>query len=737
MTNQKTDSNLFEKNRSIRQVSATIRLKPKSLLQILWNGIWIVIVSTIIALAAAFFFISKTTPIYTSSSSIYVEQSGPKIFTETEKGVMTQSNNYLYTQAQLIKSTPIIAEAVNHKDIQQMKTFANIKNIVSYLRSSLITTVGGNDEIIRISLSTPYPEETAQIINKIVKSYISYHATRKQSTSAEVLKILRGEQEKYNTELMEKLETMMNFKREHYELGLEDTQGNIIIARLRSFSSVLIDAQIETIESKANYDYIKEMISDPVKLEQFKEARRAQGTYTAVENEIESFNTKLQQLESKLADRLRQVKPNHPAVTALESEINSVKKLIVELDNKFIESQLAVAELQYITAKQKEDQIKKHYEDQRQQAFELNDQLAQYTLLQSDWEQTKKLCDNLNDRIKELDVTEDVGPLNIIILEEASPAIKPSEPQKSKYIIISIMLGLFLGVSLAFIRDWTDNIIHSAEEISAYLNLPILSSIPYMSRRKNLSAKGQVVHLEPDSQTAEAYRMVRTAVFFNSLNKKAKLILVTSPSMLEGKTTLASNLAISMAQVGQKILLLDADLRNPTQCKIFGTNGDQGLVSLLSGTKTLEEAIKTTEIDGLQLLPCETPLINPSEILNSNSFAKLLELLSSKYDHIIIDSPPLVPVTDAQILAATCDVTLLTVRAEKTNKKIAQQARDRLLSVNAQVLGIVINNATKKRHYSHQTTFGNYYRRSETKLHIEKELKETVVKPDRSEDKNE
>jgi capsular exopolysaccharide synthesis family protein len=356
----------------------------------------------------------------------------------------------------------------------------------------------------------------------------------------------------------------------------------------------------------------------------------------------------------------------------------------------------------------------------------LNAQLAQYTILQADWEQTRKLCDIIDDRIKELNVTEDVGALNISILEVARPAGSPSEPQKARVMAIVLVMGLMSGGGMAVLRAWMDQRLRSAEEISAVLDLPVLGVVPSMSKKESAVTRGQVVHKDSGSPASEAYRTIRTAVFFGAPKGEAKTILVTSPAPADGKTTLVSNLAIAMAQAGQKVLILDGDFRKPAQHKIFEVDfQDRGLSSTLAGTTTLEDAIWSTEIKGLDLLPCGPDVPNPSEILNSETFAKLLEQLSSKYDRVIIDSPPVMPVTDAQILAAICDVTLLVLRAEKSTRKISQQARDGLLSVGAHVLGVVVNDVPKKGHYGYYSHYGYYYGEYGYGRHKKKKASET------------
>ena len=709
MINQHENNRTVEPNYSHVEMPPGAGLMSESLVQIIWRSRWIVLLATVAALGAAFVYITKTTPVYTSTSRIYVEQSGPKILTEAE-GIMTQSKNYLYTQAELLRSTPILSSALETAGIRRMKIFYSVDNPIVYLKKKgLDISVGKKDDIINISSDSPSPVEAAQLVNAVVDSYITYHTDRKRSTAGDVLKILQTEKIKRDEELIQKLKAMMDYKRENTGLAFESPRGNVILNMLERLSVSMTEAQLQTLETKAVYEIMKSMVTDPARLKQFVETGKTRGWYSSTTNESSRLMSEFDQLHLQLADLGRQVTSEHPSMQALQNKIDQVNKQLDDLDRKFADAQLAIAEQQYLADKEKEEYIVNYFEEHRQEAINLNEQIAQYTILQSDWEQTKKLCDILDDRIKEINVTEDVGALNISILEVARPADKPSKPQKSRYMAIALALGLMLGGGLALLRDWMDQKLHSAEEISAVLGVPVLGVVPSMSKRQSVAARGQKVHRDSHSSWAEAYRTIRTAVFFGAPKGEAKTILITSPSAADGKTTLVSNLAIAMAQAGQKTLILDADFRKPMQHKIFETNHqDKGLSTVLAGTTTLEEAIQLTEVRGLELLTCGHEVPNPSEILNSESFAKLLELLSNRYDRVIIDSPPVMPVTDAQILAAICNITLLVLRAEKSTRKTSQQARDGLMSVGAHILGAVVNDVSKKSHYSYYSGYGYY-----------------------------
>ena len=702
MIRQNGSHSSAEEDRAVTEAPQPGGLMSESLIQIMWHSRWIILACTVAALGGAFGYLQKATPIYTSTSRLYVEQTGPKIIKETEEGVMTQSKNYLYTQAELLRSTPILSHILDNAGIRQMKMFAGMDNPVPYLKGSLRSVVGRKDDIINVSLDSPYPEEAAQVVNSVVDSYLTYLATRKRSTAAEVLKIIQNEKTKQDKELSEKLTAMMDFKKENMALAFESDKGNVMLLRFERLSSAMTEAQLATIESKAIYESTKKMVDDPVLLKQFIEALGGGGRDSAGGGRP-GLQARVDELKRRRADRLRQVTEDHPGVAALDTEIAEVEGQIAEMDRQFAQAQVAVAQQDYLVAQEKEAEITSHFELQLQDVLKLNEQLAQYTIFQSDWEQTKKLCDILNDRIKDLNVTEDVGALNISILEVARPAGAPSKPQKARLMGIALVIGLMLGGGLGLVRDWMDQRLRSGEEISALLGVPMLGVVPSISK-KTLALRGRMVEKASTSSAAEAYRTIRTAVFFGAPKGHNKTILVTSPGPGDGKTTLVSNLAIAMAQAGQRVLVLDGDFRKPMQHEIFGVGREPGLSSVLSGMDSLEKAIVETGVSGLDILPCGPSISNPSEMLNSEAFGEVLEELSSRYDRVILDSPPVMPVTDACILGAICDITLIVLRAEKSTRRGAQQARDGLLSVDAHILGAVVNDVSPKR-----GRYGHYY----------------------------
>jgi capsular exopolysaccharide synthesis family protein len=689
--------------------SPSIGFLPEDLVQIIWRSRWIVLLTTAMALVAGLIYVTMATPLYTSTSRIYVQQSGPKILTEAE-GVMTQSKNYLYTQAELLKSTPILSDALEKDGIKQLKIFHKINNPVEYLKiKGLNVTVGNKDDIIDISSDSPDPVEAALLVNAVVESYKTYHATRKRSTTGEVLRILQKEKKDRDEELAKKLKAMMALKSENIALTFEDRNSNIVLDRLDTLSAELTRADLQMVETKSVYENFRSMMNDPARLKRYADSERAKGIFISNADEWSKLETELEQLQMQLSDLLQQSAVSNSSTNALQTKVKQLENRLAFLYKRFAETQLAIAEQQYKAAKQKQEQIAGYFEAQRQEGLQFNKQLAEYTILKSDWEQTKKLCDILDDRIKEINITEDTGSLNISVLETAGPADMPSKPPKARCMAIALLFGLVLSGATALVRDKMDQRLRSMEEIAAALRLPSLGTIPSMSRREGPAIRGKKAYLDSKSVWAEAYRTIRTAVLFSDTNAKSRTILVTSPEAGDGKTTVVSNLAIAMAQAGQKTLVLEADFRKPMQDKIFGVNhNSKGLASVLTGAYELKDVIKTTCVSGLDILTCGPDVPNPSETLYSVNFNKVMKLLAKQYDRIIVDSPPVLPVTDAHILSSICQITILVLKAEKSTRKASQQARDVLLRVGARILGVVVNDVPKNGRFGYYNGDGYY-----------------------------
>ncbi len=843
----------------------------ESMLETILRQRWTVLTVLGLFLAGTIIYLLRAVPIYTTSSSLYVEQTGPKLISEYE-GVMTRSKNYLNTQVEVIKSTPILAKVVGNPEIHQFKTLDEVDNLVTYLKENLQVNIGKKDDIITVSFDSPYPEEAAQLVNEVVRQYIEYNASQKRSTVSEVLRILQKEKVKRDKELSEKFDGLLEFTRVNGVTAFEHQGDHIVLRRLSTLSDALTKAELETISAKADIEAAEKMAAEPEKLK-YLALSNTQGAAAAISNSEErEIRFKLRELQQRLEEARCQCTDEHPLVIELTAKISHLEEQLGLGSEEFADAYIEVLQQKYETARQREGELLVSFNEQQEEAQALGLKATEYTVLQSELERTERLCDILDERIKELNVTEDAGALNISVLEVAQVEDKPSKPQKAKILAMALALGLLFGCGTAVLRDWLDYRLRSVEEVSAILGVPVLGVVPKMaatveqtivargkrfwqgikdfvaegrikisprsvvsttgnktdmssagaqnrwlitqlvmdcgkkmagrlmpivseackkigldlgsnqsasrstghrasvgpkaqtgpqedsnkkqkgwlksqatvaqvyqqrldralfggagkesqdatgrpkpvrnvpqSGSQTMSEHGQEICHKPRSAVAEAYRTIRTAVFFGVPKDEAKTILVTSPAPGDGKSTLVSNLAIAMAQAGQKTLVVDCDFRKPTQQTIFHSNNKKGISNIFAENLAPDQVIQHSSVAGLDILTRGPEVPNPCELLNSTTFSGILKKLSEQYERIVIDSAPVTAVADSQILSAISDVTILVLRAEKSTRRFSQQAMHMLLSVGARVLGVVVNGVpVGGGHYGYYYGYGYY-----------------------------
>jgi succinoglycan biosynthesis transport protein ExoP len=676
-----------------------------------WRSRWIILLCTVFAVGSGITYIALAVPIYTSTAKLYLDYGGIRITRPYEPGSVPQTDKYLYTQAELLQSRPILAAAAELLEQRGMRAFAGVDAPAAYLQQNIAVAVGKKDEIISVSFNSPYALEAAEVVNHVVDAYMTSRSQHERKNSSQVLQILQSEMARTNKELEGKRNTLETYQADKMPLALGSDQSGVVTQRYLDFQAALTQAEIAAQEAESFRKGVQSLAKDPTALRQYMQIKGSVNVPPGAATEKTSLENRLAELQSQRQMLLDKLTPDHPTVVATALEVARVRATIAEMDARFVVASLETAEQRYHQAKDYAEQLGKVYDDQRKQVTQLNTEIAQYQRLRSEVDQLLGYSQTLEQQIRDIRkiVGEDVGQLKMEILEPALAAASPSSPRKGKILAMALMFGLVLGAGIAVARDWSDQTIRSADEISATFSLPVLGIVPTMSRWQSMPVRGRKILLEPSSHEAEAFRTVRTAVFFGTPKGKSKTILITSPATEDGKSTLVSNLAIAMARTGQKTLILDADLRKPIQHRIFDVDHRQRcLCSVLERKMRLAEAIQPTQVPGLSLLTCGYSIDDPAEVLNSKAFAKALAYLGQMYDRIVVDAPPVTAVTDAQILGALCDFTILVLRADRSTRKITQRAIDALRCVGGRLLGIVVNQVHKDDgRYGY---YGRYYR---------------------------
>jgi capsular exopolysaccharide synthesis family protein len=366
----------------------------------------------------------------------------------------------------------------------------------------------------------------------------------------------------------------------------------------------------------------------------------------------------------------------------------------------------------YRQAQANEDALRKAYDQQRVETLTQNEAAVTYRIIQQEIETYKGLLEGLLQRTKENDVVTAGTPNNIRVVDHAIPQKKAVAPRRLLIIGLSVLLSLGCAIGLAFLIEYLDDSVRSTEDVENFLHLPAVAVIPQVGKTKgNRIGAGAKTSLVPAtrntgtqeillttvdnrSSIAEAYRHLRTSVLLSTAGRPPKTLLITSSLPSEGKTTTAVNTAMSLAQTGAKVLMIDADMRRPRLHRIFKMKNQNGLSTLLSSDASESEiaaAIQYDEASGLYVLPAGSLPPNPAELVGSEQMLKLINRVTPNFAHVIIDSPPIAAFTDGVLIGTMVEGVLLVVHSGRISRKVINRARKLLQDVGARIIGVVLN----------------------------------------------
>lgn len=570
--------------------------------------------------------------------------------------------------------------------------------------------------LIQVSYTHHDPQFATEVANALVKTYIEENFRTKYASASQTSDWLSRELDDLQAKVQTSEEKLVRYQKDHGIVGVDEKQ-NTVTEKLVELNKELTQAETDRIEKEAEYKLAIE--GDP---EFF---AKASGTGRNEGGLIDRLREKESDLETQYAMATTQFGASYPKVTELSNQLKQVRGAIDAEKSRIREKMRD----QYLAALQRENLLENAFNLQKQEENKLNESAIEYTVLKRDAEANRQLYQDLLQRLKEAGVSAGLRSSNIRVVDIARVPTSPIFPNVERRLVLGFLFGLGLGIGLAFVVETFDSTIRSIDEVRAVSTLPALATIPlqlandgpFRKRPLTISAGsdkpavlGLVTYERPKSEAAEAYRALRTSILLSSFGAPPKVILVTSAMPQEGKTTISANSALVLAQRGSRVLLVDADLRRPGVEKMFGLAPHRGLSSLISGSCTADDVIlRFSEVPNLWVLPAGPIPPQPAELLGSTVMRDQISRWREEFDHIIIDTPPCLSVTDAVLLSPEADRVILVARSGQTTRPALRRACDLLLQVNAKVMGIVLNalnlNSVEGYYYYGGAYASNYY----------------------------
>ncbi len=701
--------------------------------------------------------VSMMTPLYTAQSTIMLKPGSPELL-ENRGGVQGETESYddpdsfMKTQCEILKSRTLAAYVIEQIGLAYDPNFVGkktkpgpFKSFLKGIRDSLLgarqptktasaadthlqASVAGltgaylgalqirpvtDTELVNIVFITANPQLSAKLANAHAHAYIREGIEQHMQANAEAERFLRDKL----VELRDKLEkselALNNYRRDKGIVpGLMSVDGKetVVIDRLSVLSRDLTEAQVARIGLEAQVEQIQK--------HQFTEVPEAISS-----DSVGSVKSQLAQTDSDYAAMSRQFKPDYPPLAELKARRDELQARYDDEIKKFTDS----IDSSYRAAKLKEADLQAEVTKARGQALSINDAAVEYTILQREVDTNRDLYNSVLQKMKDLGLAAEGRASNTVVVDEAEVPGGPSSPHMTMAILQAMAFGLALGIGLAFLVEYQDKTLKTPDQVELYLRLPNLAAVPSFKRpesrtfaqprsngvgNRSLPAMNREIAgtLSKYSVIGEAYRSLRTALTLSRAGSPPKTILFTSAANSEGKTVSALNTAIVFAHTGAKVLLVDVDLRRPRCHKVLGLDNRLGVTEALTGTSQVSELIRETDIVGLSLLTAGTIPPNPSELVGSEKMREMLARMVDEFDVVVIDSPPLMPVTDAMLLSTMVDGVVLVVNSSKTAKQHARAACSRLEFARAKVFGVLLNEVdVNSPHYKHyRQYYGGY-----------------------------
>lgn len=685
----------------------------------------------------------KMKPVYEANARVEIDRESSSLLPFQNGqggGDYYDMDGYIETQSKVLQSDTLALETIKSLQLWNYPEFRSNRQDIAALdnlsdpdqaplrRPAILSEFLGrlsvkripNSQLLQVSFESQDPQLAAVVVNKHLENFIDLNYRTRYESAKHASDWLEEQLADFKARVEKSEDARLAYERQNQIWTVSEGQ-DITTQKLSELNKELTDAQADRMQAEASYAMVRDGNVDALPSVQQNPI-------------IQDLVKQEDSLRDEYADALNKYGPNYPKVKRIQAQLDSIGK------STYNQKQAVAREIvtKYQTAVQHEQLLQQALNQQKQAATDEAQKMVQYNILNREAETNKQLYDSLLEKLKEAGLSAGLRSSNLRVVDPAMIPPAPSRPQKARDITLAFIVGLVGGIGLAFFREYLDNTVKTPDDIESLTRLPSLAIVPALAGANghlhaqasrmlksgnSLAGKesGQraalVSQQQPQSQIAEAFRALRTSLLLSRADQPPQVILLTSALPREGKTTAAMNLAVTLAQLGDRTLLVDCDLRKPGIAKLLEMNGTlrTGMSSYLAGACALEGCTYPYPgVPGLSVIPSGPIPPNPADLLSSQRLVDAIESLRHQYKFIVIDSPPIMLATDAVILSTWVDGVLLVARCGETPKGAFSRAQELLASVKCRLLGVIlnaVNTSAPDYYYSYRyySYYGDYY----------------------------
>jgi len=713
-------------NRDVPHSSASdIMPEIRAYLTILKRRWRIVAVATLVCLTVAVLYLARTKRYYEASTRVLIlQQGGRPLQVGGVESVQSseRSDDLLATHGMIVASPLVVNRAIESIGLERLPSLKYAENPVKQAIKQLkVTRPDRMAHVLQISYRAQSPDEAIQMAKALTSSYSKFLEESFETKSGEVITLITHARDELSNDLAALEKQYLEFRQNSKVLIVDKAGTSFVSQRLDHWDRAASEMRVKAIQLKAQLDLGRKLANEGTELWAIAHAiSQLGGDATSLTTTLASRSSQngtgdyLRQLEQEQQQLIERHGPEYSKVQSLQENITRIRdrnrttrgrvqeEEVRDLLNSIDQSLKSVETMQAA--------LHNGFEGDREEMKLTELDLLKEANLRSELERHRSLFNTVVDQLKQAHFVSDFSSISSQTIEPANAGKKPVHPRTSLILVLALMVGCIGGMGIATAVEWLDQRIRSLDELRKVFGLPVLGKLPQLSETDmaSIGEFGRLCQRLPRSSTAEAFRAIRTNLDFLRRHRDIQVLLVTSPNPGDGKSATASNLAISLAQAGRKVLLIDGDLRKPSQCRIHDVPQEPGFTHVLRGLCPAARVIQKTTIHGLDLITTGRQVSNPAELLAAPRLKSLLDEMRQEYEIVIVDSAPLLAVTDPSIISAAVDGILLVVQLQDLKHHDAERAVEVLSAVVAPTIGLVVNRLTSEDLGTYGNGYGSY-----------------------------